>query len=946
MGRPLQDAILNGLYDQSYPGHELLGPKLLKNNKNDKIWLTLRQELLTCKSFTWAVAFVTQDMLVPFKVVMADLANKNVSGTLITGDYLGFNDPKVFHELKKIPNLTVKIAQDNGFHAKGYLFKHAGYDTIVIGSANFTRAALLSNYEWSLKVSSKENAVLTEQIGKQLSDLEHNSIRLTDAWLRDYESNWVRPVQNKVVKKNISQEIIPNQMQKAALKELNALVAAGQKRGLVVSATGTGKTYLGAFAVKDFKPKKFLYVVHREQIAKKSLESFYKVIGGSRTNYGLLTGHNHDFNHKYLFATVQTISQPDMLATLSKDEFDYILIDEAHRAAAPSYQRILNYFKPKFWLGMTATPERMDDQDVYKIFDYNLAYEIRLRDALEDKMLAPFHYVGVQDYETNGQSIDETTNLRYLVSDERVNYVLKELDYYGYCGEKPRGLVFCSRQEEAHELAQAFTNRNHPAIALTNKDNEKKRSEVVKQLEQGKIEYIVTVDLFNEGVDIPSLNQIVMLRNTQSSIVFIQQLGRGLRKYPGKDYVTVIDFIGNYKNNYLIPIALNQDTSRDQDKARKESTLPSFIGVSTINFSKIASEKILASLDQVKLDGLRQLRKSYQDLKEKIGRPPLLFDFYHYGSTSPEVFANNHSLAHYGKFLIKMGEPLHLSKYEDGVLSFVTKELLNGKRPHELILLKLLLKNKHVSETEFEKALKNYGAYVNGAVLNSVEDILSLNFFDIKQGKTTKKAQYGGQPLIEPINLLDYQLNPELSKALETNADFKKLFIDVINTGLALNKKYNNQKQFTLYQQYDRKDVCRLLNWPKDVSAPMYGYRVDKDETPIFITYKKDSTKKRSALYHNTLENGRSLRWYTRTPRHLSSNEVQRLLNTPDMKIHLFVKKSDAIGKQFFYLGQAVIQKDTVKEELLGPKKKAAVGMNLLLKHPLDMQMYELLFDE
>ncbi len=160
------------------------------------------------------------------------------------------------------------------------------------------------------------------------------------------------------------------------------------------------------------------------------------------------------------------------------------------------------------------------------------------------------------------------------------------------------------------------------------------------------------------------------------------------------------------------------------------------------------------------------------------------------------------------------------------------------------------------------------------------------------------------------------------------------------------NQKYDNQKQFTLYEQYDRKDACRLLNWPKDVSAPMYGYRVDKDETPIFITYKKDSSKKRNAVYNNTLEDGRCLRWYTRSPRHIDSDEVQRLLNTPEMKLHLFVKKSDAIGKQFFYLGQAEIQKETVKEEQLGPKKKAAVGMNLLLKHPLEAKMYELLFEE
>ena len=946
MNEPLQDAILNGLYDPIYPGHELLGPKLLQNNKQENIWLTLRQELLSCHSFTRAVAFVTEDMLVPFKVVMADLANRNITGTLITGDYLGFNNPKVFRELLKIPNLRVKITSQNGFHAKGYLFEHEDWQTLVIGSANFTRSALLSNCEWALKISSKNNATLTNQIAQQLHELKNNSMPLSESWIVEYEQNWVKPQSQSQVQLNEKAEIVPNKMQEEALHELKGLIDNGQKRGLVVSATGTGKTYLGAFAVKDFKPQKFLYVVHREQIAKKALKSFYQVIGGKSSDYGLLTGHKHQLERKYVFATVQTLSQPDVLASLKATTFDYILIDEAHRAAAPSYQRIFAKFKPQFWLGMTATPERMDDQDVYRLFDYNLAYEIRLREALEEKMLAPFHYVGVEDYEVDGATIDETTNLRRLLAPERVDYVLKQLDYYGYCGSQAKGLVFCSRQEEARELAQAFSERKHPAVALTNEDSEKRRLQVVNQLEQGKIDYIITVDLFNEGIDIPALNQIIMLRNTQSSIVFIQQLGRGLRKYPGKDYVTVIDFIGNYKNNYLIPIALNQDDSRSQDKAREESILPSFIDVSTINFSQIASAQILASLDKIKLDSIKELRQSYQELAQKIGRPPLLFDFYRYGSTSPMVFANNHRLKHYGDFLIKMGEPVKLSDYEDGVLSFVTKELLNGKRPHELILLQLLLEKDQVSQEEFEQVLHDYGAYVNEKVLTSVEDILSLNFFDIKQGKATKKEQYGDQPLVVKADLLDYALAPKLAQSLLQNNTFKKLFVDVIKTGLAMNQKYDNQKQFTLYQQYDRKDVCRLLNWPLDVSAPMYGYRVDENETPIFITYQKDSTKKRNALYHNTLEDGRCLRWYTRSPRHLESDEVQRLLNTPQMKLLLFVKKSDATGKQFYYLGQVDIQKDTVKEELLGPKKKAAVGMNLLLEKPLSTKMYELLFDE
>ena len=630
MDNVLKEAILNGLYNKDKNnGNEFLSPQLVSNDKENKIWFTLRQELLSSTSFTWAVAFISENMLVPFKLVMSELAKKGISGTLITGTYLGFNSPKVFKELMKIPNLKVRLSEEAGFHAKGYIFNHEDYQTILIGSANFTRSALLKNCEWGLKVTSHENGHLFQEVNNQIQIALTTSLPLTNSWIREYEKNW-QPVKKTAMHlaTDRKEDILPNKMQKAALNNLTALVNEDAKRALVVSATGTGKTYLGAFAVREYHPKKFLYLVHREQIAKKSLESFYKIIGGSREDYGLLTGNKHDFNKKYLFGTIQTLSQDKVLGKLDPKEFDYILIDEAHRVAAPTYQKILEHFTPKFLLGMTATPERMDKQNIYEVFDYHLAYEIRLKDALNEQMLTPFHYVGVEDYTVGDEVITETSKLKDLVAEKRVDYVLKQLDYYGYCGKKAKGLVFCSRQEEARKLAELFTQAGHPAQALTNEDSQKKRVEVTKKLENGELEYIFTVDLFNEGIDIPSLNQIVMLRNTQSSIIFIQQLGRGLRKFPGKDYVTVIDFLGNYKNNYLIPIALNGDKSRDKDQVVRESKLPQVIDVSTINFTEVASQRILDSLEKIKLDSMRELKKSYEDLKAKLGRAPLLYDFW------------------------------------------------------------------------------------------------------------------------------------------------------------------------------------------------------------------------------------------------------------------------------------------------------------------------------
>ncbi|MGQ5708611.1 DEAD/DEAH box helicase [Lactobacillus sp. PSON] len=939
MNKVLKNALLNGLYDKKYLGHENLNPKLLTNENHDNIWLTLRQELLTCQSFTWAVAFITEDMLVPFKLVMEDLAKKGISGTLITGSYLGFNSPKVFYELLKIKNLTVKISSDN-FHAKGYFFRHLDYETVIVGSANFTRSALLSNYELAMRITSSENATMIDQVQSSLTKLKQNSFDLTDDWIKSYEQNWEKPVSTNFSKKQ-SSKIIPNKMQRAALKELNRLVDVGENRSLVVSATGTGKTYLGAFAVKDFKPKKFLYVVHREQIAKKALESFYQVIGGKKSDYGMLTGKKHDMSAKYIFATVQTLNQDYILEEFSPSEFDYILIDEAHRSAAPSYQKVLNYFKPKFYLGMTATPERMDEKNVYEIFDYNLAYEIRLQDALKEHMLAPFHYVGVEDYEADGEIIDETSNLNKLTAKKRVDYILHELDYYGYCGSKPKGLIFCSRTDEAKKLAEEFNLRNHKSVSLTNQDTEKVRQKVVRDLENGKIEYIITVDLFNEGVDIPSLNQIIMLRNTESSIVFIQQLGRGLRKYPGKEYVTVIDFIGNYKNNYMIPLALNHDVSLDKDKAYEEVKIPQLIDVSTINFNQIAAKKILASLEKIKLDSMKNLRDSYNDLKQKLGRVPKLYDFYKYGASSPLVFATNNLVKNYAEFLQKMGEDIQLSEYENQTLTFITKELLAGKRPHELVLLDLLLQKEKVEEKEYISRLQEEKVYVSTEVLESIERILTLKFFDVKAGKTTKKEQYGNFALIKKVES-QYYFSNQMQSALK-NSQYREFLQDLIKTGLLLTQEYSAENQFTLYKKYDREDVCRLLNWPLDVSAPMYGYRVGENETPIFITYKKDSEEKRNSIYHNDFSDGQTLRWYTRSPRHINSKEVQNLLK-PNMKLHVFVKRSDAAGKEFFYLGEAKILQESVKEELLGPKKKAAVGMNLQLKQPLSNSMYNILF--
>ena len=332
------------------------------------------------------------------------------------------------------------------------------------------------------------------------------------------------------------------------------------------------------------------------------------------------------------------LSKEETLHQFDPEAFDYILIDEVHKAGAQSYHKVIDYFKPTFFMGMTATPERTDDFNIYELFDYNIAYEIRLQEALEEDMLCPFHYFGVTDLEYDGEVIDDATLLTKLVTEERVNHMIEKIEYYGFSGEKVKGLIFCSRKDEAEKLSIAMNAKGYQTVALTGKHSQEERAREVNRLESGILDYIITVDIFNEGIDIPSVNQVVMLRQTQSSIIFIQQLGRGLRKHESKEFVTIIDFIGNYRNNYLIPIALSGDKSQNKDNIRRHMKDTSYIkGVSTVNFEEIAKKQIFKAINSSNLTEMKKLKEAFVELKNRIGRVPYLYDFVSNHSIDPVV---------------------------------------------------------------------------------------------------------------------------------------------------------------------------------------------------------------------------------------------------------------------------------------------------------------------
>lgn len=343
-------------------------------------------------------------------------------------------------------------------------------------------------------------------------------------------------------------------MQVGFINNLRKIYEAGEDKALLISATGTGKTYASAFAARELGFARVLFLVHRNQIARQAWKSYRKVFD-RKVSMGMVTGKYQDYDADFVFATVQTLSKEETLKKYSKEYWDLIIIDEAHHSSADSYKKIMEYFTPKLWLGMTATPDKRDDnlegRNIYEIFNHQVAYEIRLQNAMEENLLCPFHYFGITDLEViadEGKTSEEKVeNFRYLTSDERVLNIMKQAEFFGYSGERVKGLIFCSRIDEAKELSVKFNEKGWRTLVLSGSDSETVRMTAIERLAgkeaEDALDYIISVDIFSEGVDVPEINQVIMLRPTESPIVFIQQLGRGLRKADGKEYVVIIDFI-------------------------------------------------------------------------------------------------------------------------------------------------------------------------------------------------------------------------------------------------------------------------------------------------------------------------------------------------------------------------------------------------------------------
>ena len=527
------------------------------------------------------------------------------------------------------------------------------------------------------------------------------------------------------------------------------------------------------------------------------------------------------------------------------------------------------------------------------------------------------------------------------MSSERVSHILEKFAYYGVSGENVRGLIFCSSVDEANELEKQFNNRDLRTRALSGVHSQEERQKAVQELETGKLDYILTVDIFNEGIDIPSVNQVIMLRNTQSSIIFIQQLGRGLRKHETKEYVTIIDFIGNYQNNYLIPIALFGDQSMNKDNYRREVREPNTLsGLTTINFEKIAREQIFSSITNTTLSSIKILRDAFKDLENKLGRIPYLTDFVKLNSIEPLIFFENSSFNNYSDVINKFSEEMiTLSEIEKKFLNFVTFEVLNGKRKHELYLLKLLLENDgQVSSDKWFEYVLEHELETDSEVLDSVTRVLDLSFL-----KAQEQKKYGNKALAQ-LNGEMYELNSEVMKSIQDNSNFGSLFSDVIEAGILKSKEYPDI--LTLNQKYSRRDVLKLLNVRKDEpSLNIGGYKIDQETNscPIFITYHKSDDISETIKYEDELLNESTLKWFSKNKRTLKSNDVSTIVNSNSngLRLELFVIKDDSEGGEFYYLGPLKYIDGSASE--IVKSGDSVVQMRFKLEYPVEANLFKYL---
>lgn len=901
--------------------------KLITNEKTryQNFFKQLKNELRSCTEFSMMVSFIKSSGVQLLLRELDYLESIGVKGRIITSTYLNITDPKALYRLSRYKNIDIKIYNEDkeSFHTKAYIFKRENsLGSVIIGSSNLSHSALCSGKEWNIRLAQGRNERIYQNSLEEFDKIwnSNDNYPLTDKFIEAYKLHRdkyrdMNLEQFSFSEKNLKKGIEPNIMQTKILRNLKQLRESGKQKALVIAATGTGKTYLSAFDIRNFNAKRVLFLAHRDELLTNARDTYKKIF--PNTTLGKISMAEKDFESDFIFATIQSMKKEDILSKFERNAFDYIVVDEFHHAAAETYTRIIDWFDPKFLLGLTATPERMDGRDILHLTDYNIAGEIRLRDALELDLLAPFHYFGVADELIDYDKV-KVTQGRFDTSDlskklsinKRVDFVIEKIKHYGYDGDRLKALGFCIDIDHAVYMAGEFSKRGIRSAYITAKDSQSKRLDTLSKFREGEVEVLFSIDIFNEGIDIPEVNMLLFLRPTNSSTIFIQQLGRGLRKIKNKEYVTVLDFIGNYNRDYLLGEAFidRNINTFDKDVLIREvkNEFHSIPGSSFIELDRICQKRILDNLEKIKINSSSTLTNLYSQVIDSLGNSPRLIDFLYSTDIDPVLF-----IKYFGSFIEIKRKMADLSEAEKG-FTFEQKELLarlESKLPikwsFEYLLIYILLEQE---ETTIEGLIESARTFFGG----EFGEGFHRGIIEYSLGEMSKEEKKWAFPVIDVVD--DRICLSDWGRERVEDTDFKSYLKDTLLYGLyryrdEFKPEFYSDYKLVPYQQYSRSELQHLLLSPAQKGSWRAGYAIANKDLCLFITMNKDKNTEEHLMYDNFFQGQDIVQWISQNKTSHSSPIGQLYLNHKKMgyKVHLFIRKYSTFGvsaMDFTYLGE------------------------------------------
>lgn len=941
-------------------GMLLSQPSLITNQgyEVNNFYKTLKYEMLTADRVDFMVSFIRWSGLQLLVRSLDDLRNKGKKVRILTSTYMNVTEPKALSALLEMEHVEVKVF-DTGrvsFHTKAYLFaRDSEMNTVIIGSSNLSHSALQTGYEWNVKLPSDNYLRIYQRAQQIFNEMWEDSkaISLTAEWIECYKRKYLESrasksgtslinstteivnylitdlnnnpgVQNKLVDSDVVEEkITPNKMQQKALDALKETRKQGHDKGVVIAATGTGKTYLSAFDVIEMGAKRVLFVAHRDELLENARETFVSVMG-DHEQFGKLTGQSKDWDRPILFSTIQTLHRN--VERFAPDHFDYIVVDEFHHAEAETYRKVLDHFQPQFLLGLTATPERMDGRDVLELCDYNVVFEIRLHEALEKGLLAPFHYFGLSDtvdydqLDVLGGQFVETSLVQALNTHERVEYIISMINKFGHDGEHRRALGFCVNIEHARYMAEEFTLRGLESVYLTGQNDPETRQSMIQRLEDENdpLEFIFTVNIFNEGVDIPALNLVLFLRPTESATIFIQQLGRGLRKAKDKEFVTILDFIGNYQKSFIVPLALSGQTNhkafdRDALRATVENDFAQVPDGCFVDLEEISRQKILEKVAEVRMDAKQMLTDLYQNFRRELGKSPEIEDFLY----SPNAPSLHYFIKKYGSWVDTKKMMRDLNEFDQRLLSSeleveIVRRLENAlplKWPYEFAVLYVAIRSKKIGVAEVLESLRN--RFSIEITASEHQEHIHRAMQRLSMSYKKQKWTFGEYDEEEKTFMIDDIIqnvwqHSWITKYLEVRLEFG--FKEFQRTHRP-DVFFKGEERVVLYQNYSRKDLYYLFKATVSEDAWREGVSVVDNNYLLFITLIKGDDVEDRIKYHDYFMSRSDFHWQSRNDTSHASSRGQNYIKHKEkgLNIHLFVRKykkrfGDTLP--FMYLGK------------------------------------------